>query len=162
MVANSRLFNASSTKSVSAVTVADLGPSPRRLISPKKSPGPNWAKVFPSRLTEAVPLRMIMNSLPTSPSRTTVLPELMLTAVISFLRDFISDLESPEKRGTWFISLGKDFVFITTIHYFLPNEMNQVPLFSGLSKSEIKSLKKLMTAVEGQMQEITDELKNKQ
>ena len=29
----------------------------------------------------------------------------------------------------------------------LPNEMNQVPLFSGLSKSEIKSLKKLMTAV---------------
>ena len=29
----------------------------------------------------------------------------------------------------------------------LPNEMNQVPLFSGLSKSEIKALKKLMTAV---------------
>ena len=28
-----------------------------------------------------------------------------------------------------------------------PNEMNQVPLFSGLSKSEIKALKKLMTAV---------------
>ena len=29
----------------------------------------------------------------------------------------------------------------------LPNEMNQVPLFSGLSKAEIRSLKRLMTAV---------------
>lgn len=29
----------------------------------------------------------------------------------------------------------------------LPDEMNQVPLFSGLSKAEINSLKRLMTAV---------------
>ena len=65
-----------------------------------------------------------MNSLPTSPSRTTVFPELISTSVMSILRDFISVLERPEKRGTWLISLGKDFVFIIAISLFVESTNN--------------------------------------
>tara|TARA_B100001123_G_C14354274_1_gene648315 strand:- start:4 stop:201 length:198 start_codon:yes stop_codon:yes gene_type:complete len=37
---------------------------------------------------------------------------------MSILRDFISFLESSEKRGTWFISLEKFAVFMISVSFF--------------------------------------------
>src|SRR5436309_8116545 len=60
--------------SVSAVTVADRGPSSSRDISPKKEPRSNEAISLPRFVTFARPSTTTKNSQPGSPSRTSTLP----------------------------------------------------------------------------------------
>ena len=96
---NSWRFSASTTMSVSAVTVAVRGTPASTASSPKKSPGPRVATLRPLRRTVVVPLAMFMNRNRVAFLREHLAQPRTSTGVTSFEMAFSSLFVHSEKIG---------------------------------------------------------------